>query len=602
MNKKLMTMGLAALMLAGCSSDDLVTEEGQGVAQDKNAYVTLRLSLPSTSGSRADDFTNDNFDAGKEDEYAVKRLDVLFFSDNGGEKKLETYYTTSVPFGNDAYLKMPDGWSVPKDENVTTQVTLPALKVNSATEKTVVVLVNSEALGLTYNKGTDKLDDFKAQIFNSSAVTIGAVAGNTNGWLMSNAPVVVGSTIQPFTTSAAYTTEAEAKAKPVDVYLERAVGKVTVSCGTGANWTATDTYTIPGGAAYAGATIKFKKWDLDITNKSMYLFHQYEDGWTSGRYAGTGDPKRIYMAKDANYTKAYNGTNPNADAWHTVNHGGDEAAYIASKNARNLQMASNFKRFEDAADLAPGLTKAMGGDAYCFENTFTVQNMSQDQTTRVLLQAVYDPDGTGTGFTAGQTFYMVGESGTPLNEADFFTKVKNAVKLTPTQVGEGGTFTVDVSKVVAGSNGLAATASDGNVGVSYSGTALTTTQIDDAYKSLGKITVYKNGVCYYVARVKHFGSTYTPWGDETSAPEFGSPLTKYYDYFGTTDPLVENAYLGRYGIVRNNWYDLTLNTVSAPGSPVVPESGDVCDDVQNYYLQATIKILSWAKRSQSVDL
>lgn len=602
MNKKLMTMGLAALMLAGCSSDDLVTEEGQGVAQDKNAYVTLRLSLPSTSGSRADDFTNDNFDAGKEDEYAVKRLDVLFFSDNGGEKKLETYYTTSVPFGNDAYLKMPDGWSVPKDENVTTQVTLPALKVNSESEKTVVVLVNSEALGLTYNKGTDKLDDFKAKIFNSSAVTIDAVAGSTNGWLMSNAPVVVGGTIQPFTTSAAYTTEAAAKANPVDVYLERAVGKVTVSCGTGGNWTATDTYTIPGGAAYAGATIKFEKWDLDITNKSMYLFHQYEDGWTSGRYAGTGDPMRVYMAKDANYTASYNGTNPNADAWHTVNHGGDETAYIASKNARNTQMSSNFARFEDnAAVPAPVLTKTMGIDAYCFENTFDVENMSQDQTTRVLLQAVYDPDGAAGDFNAGDTFYMVGESGTPLNEADFIEKVKKAVKLTAGQVAEGGSLSVDVSQVVAGSNGLEAAAAAGKVGVAWSGaTPLTSDQITAAYKSLGKITVYKNGVCYYVARVKHFGDTYTPWGGETGAPEFGS--TKYYDYFGSTLPGVEAAYLGRYGIVRNNWYDLTLNTVSAPGSPVVPESGDVCDDVQNYYLQATIKILSWAKRSQSVDL
>ena len=61
-------------------------------------------------------------------------------------------------------------------------------------------------------------------------------------------------------------------------------------------------------------------------------------------------------------------------------------------------------------------------------------------------------------------------------------------------------------------------------------------------------------------------------------------------------------YLGRYGIVRNNWYELELGKVSAPGSPTVPELSDKADDEQKYYLQATVKIMDWAVRKQSVDL
>ena len=100
------------------------------------------------------------------------------------------------------------------------------------------------------------------------------------------------------------------------------------------------------------------------------------------------------------------------------------------------------------------------------------------------------------------------------------------------------------------------------------------------------IKTYKNGESYYIARIKHFGDDLTPWnaGD------------------GTYDGNNLN-WLGRYGVLRNNWYDLTINKISGPGYPDVPKvNPDVPDDEDTKYINVEVKILDWAKRSQSVDL
>ena len=104
-------------------------------------------------------------------------------------------------------------------------------------------------------------------------------------------------------------------------------------------------------------------------------------------------------------------------------------------------------------------------------------------------------------------------------------------------------------------------------------------------KGIG-IKTYKEGVSYYIARIKHFGDDLTPWkeGDAT--------------YDG------ENLkWLGRYGVLRNNWYDLTIEKISGPGYPDVPEvKPDTPDDEDTKYISVSVKILDWAKRSQSWDL
>jgi hypothetical protein len=107
----------------------------------------------------------------------------------------------------------------------------------------------------------------------------------------------------------------------------------------------------------------------------------------------------------------------------------------------------------------------------------------------------------------------------------------------------------------------------------------------DKDKGIG-IKTYKNGESYYIARIKHFGDDLTPWkeGNDTYG---GNNLN----------------WLGRYGVLRNNWYDLTINKISGPGYPDVPEvKPETPDDEDTKYINVSVKILDWAKRSQSVDL
>lgn len=100
------------------------------------------------------------------------------------------------------------------------------------------------------------------------------------------------------------------------------------------------------------------------------------------------------------------------------------------------------------------------------------------------------------------------------------------------------------------------------------------------------IKTYKNGESYYIARIKHFGDDLTPWvaGNDNYG---GNNLN----------------WLGRYGVLRNNWYDLTIEKISGPGYPDVPEvKPGTPDDEDTKYINVSVKILDWAKRSQSVDL
>ena len=240
---------------------------------------------------------------------------------------------------------------------------------------------------------------------------------------------------------------------------------------------------------------------------------------------------------------------------------------------------SNFKTGDEAK-------KAQ----YCLENTFDIDHMVQGQTTRVLFSAKYTPNG----FTAGETFYKFGNSPKLWHAADVVAQIKakaqevlgeaDADKVTVTLAAEGNDMTKSGVRLVAAAN------------ITYGTTALRTEQVDQINAKLGfkkatstdaavGLSTYESGVSYYVARVKHFNEL-TPW----------NPGDKTYDG--------NNAnWLGRYGVLRNNWYELSVSSVSGPGYPDVPKvNPTVPDDENDQYINVEVKILDWAKRSQSIEL
>ena len=105
------------------------------------------------------------------------------------------------------------------------------------------------------------------------------------------------------------------------------------------------------------------------------------------------------------------------------------------------------------------------------------------------------------------------------------------------------------------------------------------------------IDLYDNGAAYYPVYVAHFGEGETPWSEE-NADVTDSPVY----------PGGEKNFLGRWGMLRNNWYDIEITGIRGIGTSTVPElPGEPIDKLESY-IGVQINILSWARRAQSVEL
>lgn len=553
----LFSLPLAAMLAAGCSSDDNI-DAGKNNGNGGDAYVAVSINLPTTTGTRADEVSSEKFDDGTDAEYNVKDVTVLIFN---ASDQFEQYYSTE----NGSLSSLTWGSQGTATDNVTTSATTVPLRVADNGEKHVVVILNN-----------DKKHDFSTlaslsdlqKMLNATAKTSADYGKyttiKTDGcFFMSTSPYIDNnsSKLVTYTPIKPSVTAAQAKTSPGAVYVERILGKVSLTAPTGTAWNDW-AYTIPTdvnstSSPYSGGKVTIQNWLLDVTNNSSYILRnvaasdvESSGAWTSvsnligGNQSGM---KRVYWAKDTNYDKSQ----------------------ATEDNAENAVKTGLFTTLGAAAGSS--VNGNLDNPQYCFENTFDTENMRQDRTTRVLFKAKFTPNG----FTEGTTWYTVGASSTPLTADQFKARIEAAV----TAAGVTATLKTDWADQLSSTDkALTAAVFDGTVSDADLGKIQT---------ALGKIQVYTGGECYYVGRVRHFVDLANP--DTWPA---GGRTGSFYD--ATKD-------LGRYGIVRNNWYQLTVNTISQPGSPDVPQPQPEWDDVNNYYIDCTINILSWAVRTHGFD-
>ncbi len=428
---------------------------------------------------------------------------------------------------------------------------------------------------------TTKWSDIQNTKFTGKDNAESLTGANKDNFFMTNSPLSDGTllvNVQP------KSTQAEARATTKTVYVERAVGKVSLSKGTGTDWS-NWTYTIPTSSlsSYKTDKVEIKDWCLDITNRAEYAVRSYETSWNDIKNDKTGydyirfrdanenhklkgnegDAYRTHWAKSPQYTTDLAGV--------TYKEDNTDVDYPASSGNEGYNYLSN------ASGAATDITGVgVNNSAYCFENTFTTKNMRQGNTTRVVIKAKYTPNSNFaediTSVDADGTWYTIGNSGKVYNSESLVKLVKAAL----------GVDDVTIGTFEAGKHDLEETSFKVN------GNNLGEGQLEKLKNTIGKVTTYKEGVCFYVARIKHFGDTYTPWADE--------------NYLNNTDAnKYDKEFLGRYGIVRNNWYKMTVNSFSAPGDPTVPEIPNSPDDETKYYLQTTIEIMDWAVRENGID-
>lgn len=572
--------GLAVLaaMTASCSSNNDLVGGGNGSGENESgaSYASFSINLPTTSGTRADG--DPTFDKDNAKEYDVFNATLLVFKE--GTTAGEGNYTLAEKVD----LGSMEPWKDPSETGVTTQAKITAKleKVDKNGNFFALVLLNNGSTS------ADAKVNLPAEGTTFSAWNKADNANYTNftdtkkGFYMANAPLYNSTnksvtTLVPIKKENIFSTEAQASSgeAAADIYVERGLAKVTLTAAT------KDKKTVDASSSYAGDEVTINNWALDVTNKKTFPIHNvdglttdYPEIWKNEAPAtaapSTPSTQRFVDNSKAIAKRVYWGTDPNYKET-TLSEETTE-----SKKARINNF--NYVKKED-------LTADPKDPQYCLENTFNLANMVQGQTTRVIFKASYTPKG----FTAedGKTFYKVGTSVALWKQKDLMDHIKAAV----TKVISDATTDNTTINLAAEGNDITAA---GNHEIKASNISVTGHTVTDAEAKAvsdkvgltekAGISTYKNGESYYIARIKHFGDVLTPW----KSGVYG------------TDNL---AYLGRYGMLRNNWYELDVEKVSGPGYPDVPDvKPSTPDDEDDQYIKVSVKILDWAKRSQSVDL
>lgn len=567
--KNLFGMAVMATALVACSSNDDLASNGHEGNQTGEAYASFRINLPTTTGTRADDTTpgSPTFDGGDKNEYAVKDAALLLFQKEGSDFKFKEV----VDLGNmEPWTASKPGGGITTTAKLTAKITTAEVGENKGYYALIVLNNNSEtAPKITYPAVGQTYADWSQKEANATANYL----KYDNGFFMANAPkYVAGAPETLVEIKNIYASKQQAEnSTATTVYVERGLAKVSLASTSAKHVDITD-------GNYAGDKVDIEGWTLDVTNTKTYPVHVTEGLWadtwkTTTTPAATNGASmdRFHDTKLTEFPRVYWGLDPNYST--------DLASVADCEGEFTMATKANFKTGDEAK-------KAQ----YCLENTFDIDHMVQGQTTRVLFSAKYTPNG----FTAGETFYKFGNSPKLWHAADVVAQIKakaqevlgeaNASKVTVTLAAEGNDMTKSGVRLVAAAN------------ISHGETALTDEQVDQINAKLGfkkatstdaavGLSTYESGVSYYVARVMHFNGL-TPWtpGDKT--------------YEGN------NAnWLGRYGVLRNNWYELSVSSVSGPGYPDVPKVNPTDpDDVNDQYINVEVKILDWAKRSQSIDL
>lgn len=596
----------SALAFSACSSDDVADNGPKDIAALTNGgYVKMNIKLPSRAASAFK--ANDDFnDGGIAAEYAVNNATlILFQGDNEATARFHSAYMLSTGFNTDG--------------TTTNQVTSTEQLTKSVNGETVGSNLYALVV-LNKNNVIKPLADHTLEVngnaffgnfaeLQKTIVSGNVTAFNKEGFFMTNAPLAdkqggiadpagAGITTLVKINDVVYSKKEDAERNPAaDIYVERGVAKVTMH--SKPTTTLTDkVYQNPMNTV----SYTIDAWGLDITNNSSYFSRVPNTTWnsyksdrettTSYRFIGKTNMKDNFAAGATGLFRTYWGEDPN----YNTNPAGAFNELIANPTA-------------DATKDIAKLYNAFGDDnpLYCMENTFDVANMKQDRSTRVVVRAKL----SSASFPAGEDFYTVnGEKATLYSEANLKKMIQKAIfDNTAVQnfiTTHGGSASASAGQIVVTLSGRDGATGEVTVeGFNFRVGGTGGTDFPDADKTavlnavngqLKHITCYKDGYAYYPIIIKHFGKDDTPWGLDKDNTITGTTI------YPTTGAGADANYLGRYGVLRNNWYDLEVNSIRTIGSAVVPSRDDKYDDELNQFISVKINVLSWAKRVQKEDL
>ncbi|WP_293710443.1 Mfa1 family fimbria major subunit [uncultured Parabacteroides sp.] len=348
-----------------------------------------------------------------------------------------------------------------------------------------------------------------------------------------------------------YADEATAVRNTLKVRIDRVVSKVVVKAATAG---------IP--TDVGNAYVALKKWDLNVLNKKYYLMSKrtktYFEGLANNWVWSTNDPYHLGSYRiDPNYT----------------------GQTLASQK-------DNYTIHTGTIDDLPSAKDAGVAD-YCLENTQDKKDNVKAYATQVLIMAEWTPktvtdvDGSSVALNPGDSFFSINgilfSKTTLLNtiEAEVTNKLSNSDPSTyVTKYTDAlNAYLVNCLKVTA----VTIPTSIPSGSSAENEARIVRDAFDNAeyYKKGGQwidvpnnieINFYHESMSYYSLPVKH-------------------------DFHAGTPGAVNE--LGKFGVVRNCSYVITLNKILNIGSPVIPDPDDENLEVEEKYLNATIEINPW---------
>lgn len=566
------------LSFAACSQDDIAPNVI--TPEMATSYAKVNISMAGGTGTRAID--DASFENGEEAESAIKSLTLLLYSDEGALVGKGTAENVTLGSNND-----DNGITSTGEKNsVVVQVTL---KPGDALPTKMLAYIN--AGDVSYNS----LDAAHAAIVESSGDA-------ANGFVMTNAlnsnfdEVAVSINAQTDLYESKGLAEAD-EVKPINIYVERLAAKIFVQ-ENGDGLKEAPNFKLVGvdGKAYS---LKFnaQKWAPTGTAPEMYSLkqkwsdnlgwaiskdHSYRNYWAQGVLYGNNYPSYIAEDRPLHYVSA------------------NEVIYTGSTASKSFDKTGNYM--------------------YVNEHTFGENAKNGDKgfapkltATNIIVVGQYEIESTD----GGNVENFKSSRQDKEKEYDFYLALKEAAESGNTywiySKNDLIKYLIDGDFLVKDAEGTAFEAADYN---DYF------TLVKDETTGQYYLTINAEQTVYTKPHTDQAGTVITELTKVSNAKhyKFG------YAYFFA--PIEHNGgdvdLVGRYGVVRNHVYKLTVNKIESLGAPL--DEGSIGDDPENteptpggdepgdkpiepdpdeikdVWINSTINVLSWHVVEQGVIL
>ncbi len=545
---------LACASMVACTNEEPI-DNFDNVANKDQAYVTISL-YNANEASRGGD---GGFVNGTADESKVNSVEFYFYNANGT-------YNQYVAKTGITWAEQTTGTTI---EQIATNATvvLEGLKEKGKPKYVVAILNGPEK---AYQNLT--LAELKAALLDGVDSYVG-----TNGFIMSNSTYSKNNAAAEWFATEMVdanflaekpTKEELTSTNAVQIYVERVAVKVELGINND-NYT-DGKYTL-GKFEVDGVekdiTLDILGWELNAINKKSFV-EKNVPAWDYNELTG-------WAWDDADNYRSYWAMSPNYD-------GGEyPQTYAYSTETENPAIADYTLRYFSWNNLKKGI----GSADYCLENTNTaaelMTNNFKAKATHALLKAQISDHQD-----------LVQYDGRLFTKDEFIKRVAGQLAVYKVAAGDAET----VYTLVEPTDLEVVDIYDGNVTIGLteaaealewsstkgSVTEITPAEIETTLKDLVDAEYYKEGMMYYCIPIEHLR---------------GGKLAYNNDLSITVEE-------GDYGVVRNHYYKLNIESIANLGTSVYNPDEEIVPNMETptYYVGASINVLAWKVVNQNVAL